>query len=173
MYWFRIPLGVISHPGGFRSMLQPALENPRITKIRFVIDSTAGAAEVWRSLVIPLVEVWARRQRRALRLDGDDIKGRFYDLRNERTPLSWVFTDLATDFSPSFKIFIDDIDESVPGLGEAEMIIATTTRSVRLSDGKQQTVRVPDTLLLARATAEQKLVKTLRGVARRWDFLLP
>ena len=32
MYWFRVPLGGISYPEGFRNFLQPALENPRITK---------------------------------------------------------------------------------------------------------------------------------------------
>lgn len=173
MYWFRIPLGGISHPGGFRSMLQPALENPRITKIRFILDSSSMPVETWRSQVVPMVLSWAKRKRQALRLDEQDGRGRFYDPGTARTLLSWLFTDLSCDFTPSFKIFVDDSDAGVTGLAEAEMVIATTTRSVRLSDGNQQTVRVPDTLMRVRASADQKLLKTLRSVARRWDFLLP
>jgi hypothetical protein len=175
MYWFRIPLGGISHPGGFRSLLQPALENRRITKIRFVLDSAALGLETFRTMVVPLVQSWARRTRGSLRIeeDGHSGKGRFFDPLTERTRLSWLFTDLSQDYGPSFKVFVDDLDESVTGLAEAEIVIATTTRSVRLSDGTQQTVRVPDTLLRARASADPKLVKALRSVARRWDFLLP
>jgi serine/threonine protein kinase len=173
MYWFRIPLGGISHPGGFRSTLQPALENRRITKIRFILDSTSTSIETWRSQVVPLVLAWGKRTRQPLRLDEDDTHGRFCDPHTERTLLSWLFTDLSADFSPSFKIFVDDADGGVSGLAEAEMVIATTTRSVRLANGNQQTVRVPDTLMRARASADQKLFTTLRSVARRWDFLLP
>src|SRR3954451_16457643 len=32
MYWFRVPLGGLSYPEGFRHFLQPALENDRIGK---------------------------------------------------------------------------------------------------------------------------------------------
>ena len=31
MYWFRVPLGGICHPEGFRNALEPALDNPRIS----------------------------------------------------------------------------------------------------------------------------------------------
>ena len=41
MYWFRVPLGGVCYPEGFRNFLQPALENPQITKIRFMLNSAA------------------------------------------------------------------------------------------------------------------------------------
>lgn len=40
MYWFKVPLGGICYPEGFRNFLQPALANPKIPKIRFVLDSS-------------------------------------------------------------------------------------------------------------------------------------
>src|SRR5918998_2876392 len=60
MYWFRVPLGGVAYPEGFRNFLQPALENDRITKIRFVLDATVPPIRrFWTDLVIPLVSEWA------------------------------------------------------------------------------------------------------------------
>ena len=65
MYWFRVPLGGIGYPEGFRNALQPALENPRISKVRFVLDSSVPAGQqAWDGLVIPLLQTWAALEAR-------------------------------------------------------------------------------------------------------------
>ena len=77
MYWFRVPLGGIGFPEGFRSALQPALENPHISKARFVLDSSVPAMrEAWDGLVIPLLQAWAKRTDREIALDRHDDGGR-------------------------------------------------------------------------------------------------
>ena len=100
MYWFRVPLGEICFPEGFRNALQPALENPRISKVRFVLDSSAPAVlEAWDGLVIPLLQAWAKRADREIALDRHDDGGRFVEQVEGTTLLTWVATDLSEEFS--------------------------------------------------------------------------
>ena len=77
MYWFRVPVGGICFPEGFRNALQPALENPRISKVRFVLDSSAPASlEAWTGLVIPLLESWGTQNDRQISIEQDEEDGR-------------------------------------------------------------------------------------------------
>jgi class 3 adenylate cyclase len=56
MYWFKVPLGGLCYPEGFRNFLQPALENPRIHKIRFMLDNTTERIpRIWADLVLPQI----------------------------------------------------------------------------------------------------------------------
>ncbi|HEV3484264.1 MAG TPA: adenylate/guanylate cyclase domain-containing protein, partial [Vicinamibacterales bacterium] len=77
MYWFRVPLGGVAYPEGFRNFLQPALENERITKIRFVLDrSVPPIRRVWDDLVLPLVTEWCEGRGDADGRDDRDDRGR-------------------------------------------------------------------------------------------------
>ena len=142
MYWFRVPLGGICHPGGFRNSLQPALDNPRISKLRFVLDA----------------------------LDRHDDGGRLVEQVEGTTLLTWVATDLSEEFSPSFKLLVDDPDMDEPGESQAQIFLSTVTRNVRLSDGKRRTIRIPDTILRVRSSEDASLLHALGRIANQWDF---
>ena len=171
MYWFRVPLGGICHPGGFRNALQPALDNPRISTVRFVLDSSApGGQQAWDGLVIPLLQAWAKRSDREIVLDRDDDGGRLVE-QIEGTPLlTWVATDLSEEFSPSFKLLVDDPDMDEPGESQAQIFLSTVTRNVRLSDGRRRTIRIPDTILRVRSLEDETLLHALGRIANQWDF---
>ena len=56
------PLGGLSYPEGFRHFLQPALENDRIRKIRFVLDSSSETVmQIWNQVVLPLTREWVEQ----------------------------------------------------------------------------------------------------------------
>ena len=171
MYWFRVPLGGICFPEGFRNALQPALDNPRISKVRFVLDSSAPAVlEAWDSLVIPLLQAWAKRIEREIALDRHDDGGQFVD-HDEGTPLlTWVAADLSEEFSPSFKLLVDDPDMDEPGESHAQIFLSTVTRNVRLSDGTRTTIRIPDTILRVGSSEDENLLHALGRIANQWDF---
>ena len=171
MYWFRVPLGGICHPGGFRNSLQPALDNPRISKLRFVLDSSAPAGQqAWDGLVIPLLQAWAKRSDREIALDRHDDGGRLVEQVEGTTLLTWVATDLSEEFSPSFKLLVDDPDMDEPGESQAQIFLSTVTRNVRLSDGKRRTIRIPDTILRVRSSEDASLLHALGRIANQWDF---
>jgi hypothetical protein len=171
MYWFRVPLGGISYADGFRSFLQPALENPKVTCTRFVLDASVKTiGEVWHTMVIPQVERWAQRKGVALQTEQAADTGRFYDPATDRKLLGWVLTDLSMEFAPCFKIFVDDADVGVPCLPEAQVFLATASRQMRGPDGSTRTIRIPDTILRARAPADEKMLVALARVVRQWDF---
>ena len=171
MYWFRVPLGGICFPEGFRNALQPALENPRILKVRFVLDSSAPAVlEAWDSLVIPLLQAWAKRADREIALDRHDNGGRLVEQVEGTTLLTWVATDLSEEFSPSFKLLVDDPDMDEPGESQAQIFLSTVTRNVHLSDGKRRTIRIPDTILRVRSSEDESLLHALGRIANQWDF---
>ena len=66
MYWFKVPLGGICYAEGFRNFLVPALVNQRITKIRFLLDSSNPIyQQIWNNLVLPLLVEWAKKENRA------------------------------------------------------------------------------------------------------------
>ena len=171
MYWFRVPLGGICHPEGFRNALQPALDNPRISKVRFVLDSSVPTGQqAWDGLVIPLLQAWAKRTDCDIALDRHDDGGRLVNQGAGTTLLTWVVTDLSEEFSPSFKLIVDDPDMDEPGESQAQIFLSTVTRNVRLSDGKRRTIRVPDTILRVRSSEDESLLHALGRIANQWDF---
>jgi hypothetical protein len=179
--WFRVPLGGIAYPVGFRSSLQPALENRRIREIRLVLDSAGGATpQIWSKQVMPLIRSWAKRRKRALLAHTEAHRGRFYDPSTNQAILSWIITDLSTEFVPSFKLFLSSKAAGGAELSQAdadgseveiEILLATTVRNVRTGDGSQHTLRVPDAVLRTRTSADEGLVATLTRIARRWDAM--
>ena len=174
MYWFRVPLGGISYPEGFRSFLQPALENGRITKIRFVLDATVGPIRrVWDDLVLPLVSNWGTSREQELDwrtgADGgqiilDDARGR---------TLSWIFVDLSREFTPCFKLLVPDLDSEEHTESEAQIFLSTAGRTIRLGDGTEHVIRVPDAVLRIRPGQHEALLHALNAVANQWDSQFP
>ena len=175
MYWFRVPLGGVSYPEGFRSFLQPALENPRITKIRFVLDGTQETIkDVWHHLVLTLVHEWAAEAGRELDvLERGERGGLVLDREPPRT-LSWIFVDLSREFTPCFKLLVHDLesDEEVTESG-AQIFLSTAQRTVWLQDGTQHLIRIPDAILRVRSAEHEALLHALNGVANQWDSLFP
>ena len=171
MYWYRVPLGGICHPEGFRNALQPALDNRRISKVRFVLDSSVPAIrEAWDGLVIPLLQTWAKRADREIELDRHDDGGRLVEQLEGATLLTWVVTDLSEEFSPSFKLLVDDPDMDEPGASQAQIFLSTVTRNIRLSDGTRRKIRIPDTILRVRSLEDESLLHALGRIANQWDF---
>jgi hypothetical protein len=103
MYWFRVPLGGVAYPEGFRHFLQPALENERVTKIRFVLDgSVPPIRRFWSELVLPLVTQWGETRGRPHAFEERDGRGRMMLDDDGRRTLSWIFVDLSREFTPCF-----------------------------------------------------------------------
>ena len=172
MYWFRVPLGGICYPEGFRNALQPALDNPYISKVRFVLDSSVPAVlEAWDALVIPLLQGWAKRPDREIELERHDDGGRLVELVEGSTLLTWVTTDLSEELSPCFKLLVDDPDMDEPGESQAQIFLSTASRNVRFSDGTRRTIRIPDTILRVRSSEDSGLLDALNRTANQWDFL--
>lgn len=173
MYWFKVPLGGLSYPEGFRNWLQPALANPRITKIRFVLESTVPAIRrIWYEIVIPLIEAWAAQENRTLTLEQpDDHSGRLVEAGSPPRSVSWVFVDLSMEFTPCFKLLCPDPDTDVASQSEAQIFLSTSSRTVRWKDGTLHTVRIPDAILRVKASEEDSLVYALNTVANQWDML--
>jgi serine/threonine protein kinase len=170
MYWFRVPLGGVSYPEGFRSFLQPALENPRVSNIRFVLDSSVPRTrETWEQLVLPLVRAWAARANRSMTQAENPDGGSLID-EGGRT-LAWVFVDLSAEFSPCFKLFVNDPDAADRWPEQAQLFLATATRNARLGDGALHTVRIPDMILRAESPDDEELLRALSRTAKQWDFL--
>ena len=171
MYWFRSPLGGICYSEGFRNALQPALDNPRISKVRFVLDSSAPTVQqAWDGLVIPLLQAWAKGTDREIAIDRYDDGGRVVEQVEGTTLLTWVATDLSEEFSPSFKLLVDDPDMDERGESQAQIFLATVTRNVRLSDGTRRTIRIPDTILRVRSSEDESLLDALGRMATQWDL---
>jgi class 3 adenylate cyclase len=174
MYWFRVPLGGISYPEGFRSFLQPALENHRITKIRFVLDATVGPIRrVWDDLVLPLVSSWGSDRGRELDWTVDANGGRVVlDSARDRT-LAWTFVDLSREFTPCFKLLVPDLDSEEHTESEAQIFLSTAGRTVRLGDGTEHVIRIPDAVLRIRTGQHEALLHALNAVANQWDSQFP
>jgi class 3 adenylate cyclase len=172
MYWFRVPLGGVAYPEGFRNFLQPALENERITKIRFVLDrSLPPIRRVWDDLVLPLVTEWCERRGDSHTRDERDDRGRIaLDGESGRT-LSWIFVDLSREFTPCFKLLVQDLDSDEMMDTEAQIFLATATRSVWLADGSEEMIKVPDAVLRVRRGEHEALLHALNAVANQWDSL--
>ena len=174
MYWFRVPLGGISYPEGFRSFLQPALENDRITKIRFVLDaSVPPIRDVWDGLVLPLVRNWAAARGQELVWDDRDGSGRIVLDEERGRTLSWIFVDLSREFTPCFKVLVPDLDSEEHTESEAQIFLSTAARTVRLEDGVEHHIRVPDAVLRIRRGEHEVLLNALNAVANQWDSHFP
>jgi class 3 adenylate cyclase len=172
MYWFKVPLGGISYPEGFRSFLAPALANPRVAKIRFILDSSVPSKRrVWEELVLPQVTGWAQEHALAATPEISDDGGRLVLATEPPTVLAWVFDDLSAEFTPSFKFFVDDPDADEPTEQDAQIFIATASRKLRFADGSLNTTRVPDAVIRVRERDEKALLHALNLVANQWDSL--
>ena len=171
MYWFKVPLGGVCYPEGFRNFLQPALANPRIWKIRFVLDSSVPVIpQIWAELVLPLLQDWARQQNRNFRLEQNEHGGQFIDDGATPKVLAWVLADLSREFTPCFKLLIPDPDTDEQTDAAAQIFLSTAARTVRFRDGTSNTVRIPDAVLRVDA-AEQSLLHALNAVANQWDSM--
>jgi class 3 adenylate cyclase len=173
MYWFKVPLGGLSYPEGFRNFLQPALANPLITKIRFVLDaSNPTIHRIWYETVLPLAQAWAAQEKRDFQLEQpDDHSGRFHEAGPPSKTLAWIVVDLSVEFSPCFKLLCPDPDTNQASQSEAQVFLSTASRTVRFKDGTLQTVRIPDAILRVKATEDDSLLYALNTVANQWDSL--
>jgi class 3 adenylate cyclase len=172
MYWFKVPLGGVSYPEGFRNFLQPALENPNITKIRFILDETAPKLpSIWSELVIPLLEEWARKTDRTYSLEEEAGSGRFVAEGEWPTVVAWVFGDLSLEFTPCFKLLIPDPDTDEETETRAQIFLSTAVRSMRFKSGQLHPVRIPDAVLRVEPQGNQGLLQALNSVANQWDAL--
>jgi hypothetical protein len=171
MYWFRVPLGGIAYPEGFRNFLQPALENERITKIRFVLDATVPPIRrFWTDLVLPLVAEWAERRGESHVVEERGERGRMTIAEDGRA-LSWVFVDLSREFTPCFKLLVQDPDTDAVIESEAQVFLATASRTVWFADGTEQAIKIPDAVLRIRRGEHEPLLHALNAVANQWDSL--
>jgi hypothetical protein len=173
MYWFKVPLGGVAYPEGFRNFLQPALLNPRITKIRFVLDATNPTVRrLWHDNVLPLIQAWASRESRSIQLEQpDDDCGRLVAPGLPPTTLAWIFADLSTEFTPCFKLLVPDPDTDQASESEAQVFLSTASRAVRSKDGSLHSVRIPDAILRVTASEDDSLLYALNTVANQWDSL--
>jgi class 3 adenylate cyclase len=172
MYWFKVPLGGVCYPEGFRNFLQPALENPQITKIRFMLDSAAPRVlQIWMDLVRPLLEDWAKTKGHAYELEGDEMGGRFHVVADHPAHVGWVSGDLSMEFTPCFKLLVPDPDTDHMTESRAQIFLSTAERSARFKDGSLNLVRVPDAVLRVESQGNEGLLQTLNVVANQWDPL--
>ncbi|HEV3473924.1 MAG TPA: adenylate/guanylate cyclase domain-containing protein [Actinomycetota bacterium] len=172
MYWFKVPLGGVCYPEGFRNFLQPALENPRISKIRFMLDSSSEKIpQIWKDLVLPLLEDWAQQRPCRSGIEGDDMSGRFFAEGEHNVSVGWVFGDLSQEFTPCFKLFVQDPDTDEDSDVRAQIFLATAFRTVRFKDGSVHQVRIPDAVLRVEPRGNDSLLQALNVVANQWDAL--
>ena len=172
MYWFKVPLGGLAYPEGFRNFLQPALENQRISKVRFMLDaSTPRIPRIWNELVLPLLEAWARQRERPYELEPGEWAGHFAIDVDHPLTLAWVFGDLSQEYTPCFKLFVQDADSDEPTESRAQIFLSTSLRTARFSDGTLQQVRIPDAVLRVEPEGNASLLQALNIVANQWDPL--
>jgi class 3 adenylate cyclase len=173
MYWFKVPLGGLSYPEGFRNFLQPALTNPRITKIRFLLEATVpGIRRTWQEIVLPQIQSWAVQENRTFVLEQpDEHSGRLVEAGPPVKSVAWVFVDLSMEFTPCFKLLCSDPDTDVASESEAQIFLSTSSRTVRWKDGTLHSVRIPDAILRVKASEEDSLIYALNTVANQWDML--
>jgi class 3 adenylate cyclase len=173
MYWFKVPLGGVCYPEGFRNFLQPALANPRMRKIRFVLDSSVPVVpQIWTELVLPLIQDWAGQQNRKFRLEQHDQGGQVIEDGAAPKVLAWVLADLSREFTPCFKLLVPDPDTDEQTDSSAQIFLSTAARTVRFRDGTSHAVRIPDAVLRV-DSEEGSLLHALNAVANQWDSMFP
>jgi hypothetical protein len=174
MYWFKVPLGGLCYPEGFRNFLQPALENPRVTKVRFMLDQSAPKIpEIWHELVCPQIEEWAKQRGVPTEMSrSDDWSGRLivHDQDGD-TSIGWVFGDLSQEYTPCFKLYVPDPDTDEHAETRAQVFLATALRTVRFKDGTIHQIRIPDAVLRVEPEGNAGLLQALNVVANQWDPL--
>jgi class 3 adenylate cyclase len=172
MYWFKVPLGGVSYPEGFRNFLQPALENPRISKIRFILDQAVPKIpHIWSDLVIPLLQEWSSKSDRPFRLEEGTEGGRYVEDGENGTELGWVFGDLSLEFTPCFKLLVPDPDTDEETETRAQIFLSTAERTMRFKGGELHPVRIPDAVLRVEPKGNESLLQALNSVANHWDAL--
>jgi class 3 adenylate cyclase len=172
MYWFKVPLGGVCYPEGFRNFLQPALANPNISKIRFVLDSSSPIIpQVWHELVLPLVQDWAVQAKIDGRLEENPDGGRYVWESSRPKTLAWAMVNLSQEFTPCFKLLIHDPDTDEEVESQAQIFLSTAARTVKFRDGSLHTVRIPDAVLRVSAQENDSLMYALNLVANQWDSL--
>lgn len=172
MYWFKVPLGGICYPEGFRNFLEPALMNRNIQKIRFILDTANPASQqTWTELVLPLLWEWADRTGYPCVRRGTDSAGSASFGTDPETVVSWLFDDLSTEVTPTFKFLVSDPDTHTSYPQQAQIFLATATRRVRFHDGTQHSIRVPDTIIRLHEDDDRALLMALNTVANQWDAL--
>jgi len=172
MYWFKVPLGGVSYPEGFRNFLQPALENPSIQKIRFILDHTVPKIpQIWSDLVIPLLQDWGSKSDHPFRVEEENDRGRFIAESEHPTEVAWVFGDLSLEFTPCFKLLVPDPDTDEETETRAQIFLSTALRTMRFKDGELHPVRVPDAVLRVEPVGNESLLQALNSVANHWDAL--
>ena len=165
MYWFKVPLGGICYAEGFRNFFSPALDNPKISKIRFLLDSSNPIYEqIWNSLVLPLMVEWAEKENRIFVAEDREGAGRFYEDSTGKR-VEWVLIDLSNEFSPCFKLFVDDPDNDIKVQSQTQIFLATATRTVRFSNGALQSVRIPDAILRISSEDVEALISALNSLS--------
>ena len=174
MYWFKVPLGGICYPEGFRNFLQPALENPAIRKIRFMLDAAAPKiTQIWMELVCPLLEDWARLRPCTYSIEGDEMGGQFTAQSDSPVSVAWVAGDLSLEFTPCFKLLVPDPDTDEKTESRAQIFLSTAARTARFKDGSLHQVRIPDAVLRVEPHGNDSLLQALNVVANQWDPLFP
>ncbi len=174
LYWFKVPLGGVCYPEGFRNFLQPALENPEITKIRFMLDSSGGSIpRIWMDMVWPLLEGWAKTKEIPYEIEGDENGGRFDAKDGHPVHVAWVSGDLSMEFTPCFKLLVPDPDSNMVTESRAQIFLSTATRAARLIDGTLGQVKLPDSVLRVEPEGNADLLQALNVVANQWDPLFP
>jgi hypothetical protein len=117
------------------------------------------------------LEDWATQRPGRSGVEGDEFAGRFFAEGDHTTSVGWVFGDLSQEFTPCFKLFVQDPDTDVETETRAQVFLATANRAVRFRDGKMHQVRIPDAVLRVEPRGNDSLLQALNVVANQWDAL--
>lgn len=173
MYWFKAPLGDLCYPEGFRNFVLPALVNPRITKLRFVVDrSNLAAPRIWQQAVFSQIQSWASSERLRFRLSQREAGGSYVQDGGGPKSVQWVFQDLNGEHT-SFTLFQDDPAADMRIDPRAQIMLSTSPRSVRLADGGLQNVRVSESLMTLQEAENPPLFQILTGMTTQLGSLFP
>lgn len=173
MYWFKAPLGDICYPEGFANFVLPALANPRITKLRFVVDrSNLAAPRIWQQSVFSQIQAWAASERKRFRLSQKEGGGSYVEDGGGPKSIQWVFRDLAGE-PTTFTLLLPDPGSDVRIEPAAQIFLSTATRSVRVAEGGPQNVRVSESVMSLTEPENPSLFQALTGVTNQLVSLFP
>ncbi|HEY3115322.1 MAG TPA: hypothetical protein VGK54_01120, partial [Chloroflexota bacterium] len=86
--------------------------------------------------------------------------------------IQWVFQDLNGEHT-SFTMFQDDPASDVRIDSRAQIMLSTSSRSVRLADGGLQNVRVSESLMTLQEAENPPLFQILTGITTQMGSLFP
>ena len=118
---------------------------------------------------------WAKKESRAFVVEELEGAGRFYEGSTNKR-VEWVLIDLSNEFSPCFKLFVEDPDNDINVQSEAQIFLSSATRTVRTSNGALESVRIPDAILRVGSQDDEPLNARARWerchgeVRRRWNL---